>query len=129
MVFDLKYEYQEDGINRIIEEKGNYFSALRMVRWKDSAEYKLDLRKYKSDESGEIPLKGYSFMTEDGPSELMSVFIEEGYGDTTQIANSIFTHRPDICDRIVSLVNGETTVDIPDGVDPAEFYDPKELIA
>ena len=125
---DLHYEYMPDGVNKIIEEKGNYFSALRMVRWKDTAEFKLDLRKYKSDENGEVALKGYSFMTDEGPSELISVLLEEGYGDTTRIANTIYEKRPDVCNRIVALMNGETTVDIPDGVDPAAFYDPKELI-
>ena len=123
---NLQYEFEEGSINRIIEERGNYFTAVRMVRWKPEADFKLDIRKYSSSEEGDTPLKGISFMTEEGPTELITALLEEGYGSTNEVANSIFMHREDIVERISKLQSGEITVD--DGDIHEEFYDAKDMV-
>ena len=123
---NLQYEFEDGSINRIIEERGNYFTAVRMVRWKPEADFKLDIRKYSSTEDGDTPLKGISFMTEEGPTELISALLEEGYGSTNEVANSIFTYRKDIVERISKLESGEITVD--DGDEHEEYFNAREMV-
>ena len=123
---NLQYEFEDGSINRIIEERGNYFTAIRMVRWKPEADFKLDIRKYSSTEEGDVPLKGISFMTEEGPTELITALLEEGYGSTNDVANSIFKHREDIVERISKLQSGEITVD--DDETHEEYYNARDMV-
>lgn len=117
-----------------IDEKGNTFIALRKIDWNNSGNYKLDLRKYYASESGETMSKGVSFLTDDGPDELTKVLIETGYGDDSEIANSIIENRPGILGRIYTainnnpeLVSGLEEEDLGESDD--DYYDPEELIA
>lgn len=103
--FNGKYEYNQDGINEIISEKGDLFLALREVRWTDGKPFKLDLRNYKSSEEGDVTLKGCSF-SDDDADELTRVFIENGFGDNAEIANAIVEYRPNIC-RELKLILAE----------------------
>lgn len=100
--FNGKYEYNKEGINEIISERGDVFLALREVRWAQGKPYKLDLRNYRSSEEGDITLKGCSF-TDDDADELTKVFIENGFGDNSEIANAIVEHRPDLCRELKSI--------------------------
>lgn len=87
---DGSFKYSIRGINRIIEERGQQFLRLSQIAWNvadgeevDPSKIKLDLRKFRTDSEGnEIMSKGVSFMTEEGPHELVHVMIEEGFGDT-----------------------------------------------
>ena len=87
---DGEFKFSKRGIDRIIEEKKSTFLALRQIAWNvaddedvEPDKIKLDLRKYRTDESGkEIMQKGVSFMTEEGPHELVHVMLEENFGDT-----------------------------------------------
>lgn len=128
-MFTGKYEYDPDGVNRIIDERGNSFIAMRMVRWKEDNEFELDIRKYRLGEDGtETPNKGIKFLTEDGPCELMTAMIEEGYGDTITIADSLFKNRKDICERIIKLDKGEVELFVEtEDEDNEDYYDPREI--
>ena len=87
------------GIDRVIEEEGRTYLKLCELAWGYNADedappekIRLDLRKYTTDSSGnEKMLKGVSFMTEQGPHNLVHTMIEEGYGDTETIIDKIKT--------------------------------------
>ena len=119
MAFTGQYEYKEDGIDRIIDEHGNVAIIMREVRWKDTDDYKLDIRKYNFTDEGERYGKGLRFLTEDGPDELVRILLEEGYGKPEEIAEAI-SNRDDIIRAFGTLEASNNTEDL---------YDPKELIA
>lgn len=90
---DFDYEFKEDGINEIIDEAqgSNTFIALREVRWNDSSDFKLDLRRYIVKPDGSVFAgKGISFATENGPHNLADKLVEHGYGNTKNIVSSLF---------------------------------------
>lgn len=97
------FEYEIDkNFDYTIDEKGNTFLALRKIKWsKNSDEYKLDLRKYYSRPNGEMMSKGVSFLTDDGPSELINVLLKEGYGRPKEIADIIQNQRHDIMSGLI----------------------------
>lgn len=130
MAFTGKYEMDPNGVNRVIDERGNAMIAMRMVRWKDVNEFKLDIRKYGFNEAGEIPSKGISFLTEEGPGELAKALLEEGYGEHTDVAQSLYDNRPDICNDIMDLMNGKK-LEVPKSEDGSieDLYDPREVLA
>lgn len=118
-----------------IDEKGNTFIALRKIDWGNKGEYKLDLRKYYASEAGETMSKGLSFLTEDGPDELTRVLLETGYGDDTEIANTLLENRKGIVARIAQTINDpensyDWSVELENELENEEnYYDPEELIA
>lgn len=118
-----------------VDEKGNTFIALRKIDWGNKGEYKLDLRKYYASEAGETMSKGLSFLTEDGPDELTRVLLETGYGDDTEIANTLLENRKGIVARIAQAINDpensyDWSVELENELENEEnYYDPEELIA
>lgn len=89
---DFDYEYKEDGINEIIDEAqgSNTFIALREVRWNDSSDFKLDIRRYIVKPDGStFAGKGISFATEAGPHNLANKLVEHGYGNTKNIVQTL----------------------------------------
>ena len=141
--FNGKYEYDENGINAIIGEHNNTFLALREVKWFEDSDYKLDLRKYKTDEEKDTPLKGVT-LTEEEADELTIVLLKEGYGDNTEIEKVLYDHRPDVvyemgCEgydqnpedsrkrRLFIRTDGNTT-DNEESENEENYYDPKEVL-
>lgn len=123
-----EFSYKLCNLDRIVDEKGSVFIALRKIAWgcgKDenpedlNIPVKLDLRKYYNTEQGERMDKGVSFLTEDGPNELTKVLLEEGYGNTSECL-SVLLKRNDIEEAINTITNGETNDD--------GYYDPRELL-
>lgn len=116
-----------DGFDEIIDEKGSTFIALRKIQWgvkqgeTSDKPVKLDLRKYYNTEEGERMNKGVSFLTEEGPSELVNVLIEKGYGNTTDILSRIM-NREDFKDAVDEVVNGKQEEQ------DSDFYDPREVL-
>lgn len=102
MAFNGEYEYDPNGIDQIISEKGNWFLALREVRWSKNKDFKMDLRHYMSDEAGDQARKGCSF-TYDEADDLVRVLLEEGFGDEKAIAETIMEHRPNLCGELACL--------------------------
>ena len=127
--FNGKYEMDHNGVNRIIDEYGNSMLAMRMVRWRETNDFKLDIRKYRFDENGETPSKGITFLTEEGPGELAKALLEEGYGDAEHLAESLYKTRPDICNKILDLMDGKK-LDEPDKDENSieDLYDPREVL-
>lgn len=121
---DKEFKYSFRGINRIIEEKGNQFIRFAQIAWVgedeevDASKIKYDLRKYTTDAEGkEKMLKGVSFLTDDGPSELTHVLIDEGFGNTAKILDGIKV-RKDFKDAVESSfgtkIKDESTIDLRD---------------
>lgn len=126
---DEEFRYSVRGINRIIEERGSEFVALREIAWgvgndddiDDSTKVKLDLRKYYVDKEGNEKMsKGVSFMTEEGPHELAKILLEEGFGNTTQCLSQL-ARRRDFKEAIDTL-NGKI-------IQKEEYVDLRDLIA
>lgn len=93
---DLKYEYDHDcGMDEIIDETQNSYTAMRMVRWREGGEFKLDIRKYVMGSDGEEkPMKGIA-LTEDGAHTLSWALIKHGYGDARGIVNALYERDRD----------------------------------
>ena len=121
---DKEFKYSFRGINRIVEEKGNQFIRFAQIAWVgddeevEPSKIKYDLRKYTTDAEGkEKMLKGVSFLTDDGPSELTHVLIDEGFGNTTKILDGI-KQRKDFKDAVETSfgtkVKDDSTIDLRD---------------
>lgn len=136
MAFNGNYEKDENGIDRIIDERGNQFLAMRMVRWNDNKEFKLDIRKYVLSETGETPLKGISFLTEEGPDELTKILVEEGFGNNTDLFKTIKEKRPELESYFIKDFLDRDSKDLQSHLNTypiiednmEEYYDPEELL-
>ena len=98
---EFNYETDENKESYIIEEKGNSYTQLAYERWNEDSQFRLALRKFYSSAKGETAGKGVTFMTEEGPSELINALLKEGYGNPDDIANICVQNRPDIIGSIV----------------------------
>lgn len=92
----IKYKVFE-GMDNIFDEKGSTFLAMRKIAWYSAGaeepgpeKAKWDLRKWQANESGQdIPNKGFTFLTEDGPNDLAKMLVHNGYGDTKEILQEL----------------------------------------
>lgn len=114
-----EFKYSFRGINRVVEEKGNQFIRFAQIAWAgddeevDPSKIKYDLRKYTTDSDGnERMLKGVSFLTDNGPHELTHILVEEGFGNTTKILDTI-KQRNDFVDAVKESY-GEKAKDVND---------------
>lgn len=125
---EFDYNFNPDGINSIIEEKGNTFIAVREIRWDRESDYKLDIRRYTSTEDGEIAKKGISFYDPETPTELICALLENNYGNTETVGKCIYRTRPKMAEYISKLYTGEIKPEIPfEEEDSDEYFDPREL--
>lgn len=117
--------YNHDGIDEIFDEKGNVFLAMRKIQWckqgvePDPDKGKLELRKWHMKPEGETPSKGFSFLTEEGPHELVNVLISSGYGHTKDILLKL-KEREDFEESVKSIYDEVDTND--------EYFDPRETL-
>ena len=113
--------YTHDNMDEIFDEKGNTFLAMRKIQWckegvePDPDKAKLELRKWHMSAEGEIAGKGFSFLTEEGPHELVNALISNGYGHTNEIID-LLKQRDDFNESVVC--NKEDQDD--------EYFDPRE---
>lgn len=135
MAKELKLEI-DPSIDEVIDEvPGNSFIALRKLRWTENGPFKLDLRRWYTTSAGEeVAGKGVSFMTEEGPSNLIQALLSNGYGDTRKTLDGI-KDRDDFLENIKDILEekqsnlGELIIDKRPTLDDVEsFYDPKEAI-
>lgn len=127
---DPEYDY-------VLEEKGNTYTALRKIKWGDSEEYKLDIRKYYATEEGERMAKGCSLMSEEGADELTKVLIETGYGQDKELYETILEKRPELVSRFIKYISDDSdpemlmahreTFPIEDD-EEEDYYDLEEVI-
>ena len=75
----ITYEYKHDGVDEIIEDtSASSFIAMREVRWNDTGDFKLDIRRYFNKQDGtEMPGKGISI---GNPDRLTEALIGSGFG-------------------------------------------------
>ena len=114
-------------LDAIFDEKGSQFLALRKIQWvkegnePDESKAKLEIRKYRVTDEGEVPLKGVAFLTEDGPHELTHTLIREGFGKTKDIIKTI-SDRDDF-EETLKHINDEEEV-LTDG----ELFDMRSVM-
>lgn len=138
-VKDGNFEYHiKNGIDYVIEEKNNSFIAFRQLVWGDDTDdpnkMKLDLRKWTATPEGEQCGKGVTFLSENGPNELVHVLVEHGYGNTTRIMNAL-AGRKDFFTTVKSYLGDTFTEEqaecflsmVDNDIDEnEEMYDPRE---
>lgn len=122
------FKYRICGLDRVVDEKGGAFIALRKIAWNvgpddevDESKIKLDIRKYYTTAEGEKMNKGVSLLTEDGAHELVHVMIDEGYGDTGKCL-TMLKDRPDFKQGVNYAFGLESDDDMDD------FFDPRTLL-
>jgi hypothetical protein len=127
----IKFEIKEDGINELIDEgTGNSSIMLREVGW-NGRDPKLEIRKWIIDVDKETPMRGLSFITEQGPHTLTEVLTEKGFGNTEKLINNI-KDREDFDESLVKVIgkkkiekskNTEVTISEDDYFDPKSVLD------
>lgn len=117
-----------DGINEIIEERGNQYTAIREVQWihegdtPDPAKKKLEIRRWLVDKDGtEKANKGVVFLTENGPHQLVETMAINNYGRTKELIKALAS-RPDFKESVVNI----NTEDIAE--EGTEFFDMREML-
>ena len=118
-----------ENIDFTFEEKQNLFGAVRKLRWGDNPTERLEVRKWISNPDGtETCNKGYTFMTEEGPSELAKTLLNMGYGNTKEVLG-ILQNREDFRKSLNSVLGeSDELYDSDAGTIEDDFYDPKALI-
>jgi hypothetical protein len=126
----ITFDIKKDGINELIDEKGNSTIMLREVSWSSRENYKLELRRWIVEEAGDKPLKGVSFLTEDGPNNLVHSMTKLGFGKTDVILNNLKT-RKDFDQSLIKTIGKtkineakESEIEISD----EDYYDPTSFI-
>lgn len=136
MARDYDFQLEIDpSLNVVFDEvSGNSFLALRKLRWNPKSPFRLDIRKwYTNAEGEEIAGKGVSFLTPEGPENLVQALIENGYCDTRKTLNGL-KNREDFPIAIKEIIT-ECGIDLDkvnisiDQLDStATFYDPKAIL-
>lgn len=123
---EFKYEV-DPNFDYLIEEKGNQALFFRRVSW-GGRDAKPEIRKWYVDGTSETPGKGFSFMTEDGPNELIKVMTDLGYGNTDEILENI-SKREDFPIAVKKVLGKgiQEVVDQYDSVELEEVYDPRSI--
>jgi len=116
-----------------LEEKANTYLALRRVKWGNSSEFKLDLRKYQATETGERMLKGCTFISDEGANELAKVLIGQGFGRDDELVATIKESRPKLYAEFVKDIKDISMDDAKSLVeselkDEDTYYDLREVI-
>ena len=129
--FKLEIDNEVDEV--IDEVPGSSFIALRKLRWSDSGSFKLDIRKWYTNSEGEVIAgKGVSFMTEEGPDNLIEALLKHGYGDTRKTLNGI-KDREDFLPAVKEIITEKgvdfDSIEVPSLDSLSEdFYDPKSIL-
>lgn len=116
---DMNFNYTVGDIDEVVDSRGNTVILLRKLAWGENAE-KLELRKWFIDINKETASKGVTFLTEEGPHNLVKVLIEQNFGHTDEIINAL-KDREDFDDALNAI--GKKA---PDREPSENFYDPKE---
>lgn len=123
---DFSYKVDET-FDHLVEEKGNQAVFFRRVSW-GGRDSKLEIRKWYVDGANETPGKGVTFMTEEGPDELVRIMTETGYGKTDEILENI-SKRDDFGVSVKKVLGKglEEVIDDYDSAELEEVYDPRSL--
>ena len=123
---EFKYEVDKE-FDYLIEEKGNQALFFRRVSW-GGREAKPEIRKWYVDGTSETPGKGFAFMTEEGPHELVKTMIDTGYGKTEEVLEGI-SNREDFPTAVKKVLGKgiDNLVEDYDSVELEDVYDPRSL--
>ena len=123
---EFKYEVDET-FDHLIEEKGNQAIFFRRVSW-GGRDAKPEIRKWYVDGTSETPGKGVTFMTEEGPDELVRIMTEIGYGKTDEVLTNI-SKREDFGIAVKKVLGKgiEEVIDDAADIELEEVYDPRLL--
>lgn len=109
---DFTYETDPE-VDAILEEHANTYVALRKIKWGNSKDFKVDIRKYTATESGERMLKGCS-LTDEGANELVTNLLKLGYGKDEEIQTTINESRPELVSRFIEDFSSKTPEELQD---------------
>ena len=126
---NITFEINPDGINELIDERANSIIMLREVAW-NGRQYHLELRKWIIDENGDKPMKGVSFLTEDGPHNLVETMAKLGFGKTENILKNI-KNREDFDEELVKLLGKKKINEAKEKeviITKDDYYDPENII-
>ena len=125
----VEFKVKEDGINEVIDEKGNMALMLREVAW-NGRDYHLELRKWIVDVDKEQPMKGCTFITEEGPNNLVDTMVKHGYGNTRNILHEL-SSRDSFEEDLVSVIGKQKVDKAKDAeitITEDDYFDPKSLL-
>lgn len=127
----IEFTVVEGSPDVVFEEKGNTVGMIRKISWGNRVP-KLELRKWNLDSNGkETASRGYTFMTEEGPHELVENMAKLGYGDTTKVISSI-KDRKDFEEALVKNIGMQKVIESKNSEyevnEEEEYFDPKELM-
>lgn len=141
----FSYEIDDKYPSKIIDEFGNKHLQLAKYKWNGKGDFKLGIRNYYSNSDGEHVGSGISFLTEDGPNDLINALLENGHGNPDDIVKTCLEKRPEICGAFISafdeidINNCSKLIHFRDSYDALssnsdnnkeeEFYDPEELLS
>lgn len=109
---DKEFSYEVDpNFDYVLEERANTFIALRKIKWGSQTKAKLDIRKYRATEEGEMMMKGCS-ITDEGANELTKILVEQGYGSDKEIYDAIINNRPEITSRFIETIRNSSDKEI-----------------
>lgn len=124
--FDRIYHIFKD-YNIPFDEKGSMYGTVRKIQWvkpgeePDESKAKFEIRKILVKDDGENLMKGYTFATEEGPSELAEGLVKAGFGDTKEILRSVRI-RKDFLEAANSINEDD------DGSTDGEMFDMRDLL-
>ena len=103
-----EFSYETDpNFDFVLEERANTYVALRKIKWGNSEDFKVDIRKYRATEEGEMMMKGCS-LSKEGTDELANILVKEGYGKDKDIYDAIIQHRPEITSSFINEIKNST---------------------
>lgn len=122
---DFKYNVLED---HAFDEKGSTFLSLRKIQWgveqgelDEITPVRVDLRKWNIRDGKEMPNRGFSFLTDQGPHELTHTLIDCGFGETKTILQKL-SERDNFKESVENLY----VEDAPNN--NGEYYDPRKAL-
>ena len=119
---DAPFTYTVGGIDEVIDSKGNSVIMLRNIAWGENGKEKLEIRRWIVDINEEKPLKGVTFLTEDGPDNLVNVLLNKGFGKTEEVLEVLST-RDDFKDALDEFNKPKTAKK------SNRYSDPKEILS
>lgn len=128
-MFDTNMRYvvfKDYGIT--FDEKGSSCGCVRKAQWvreghePDESKAKIEIRKSYVNSDEEKVGKGYAFVTEEGPGELVVGMIGAGFGDTKEILRAV-RKREDFLEA-ANTINEDND----DGVEGEEMFDMRKLL-
>lgn len=118
------------GLDEIVDEKGSMYIALRKTAWYNEGKEptedkaKIEIRKWQVEDgesATDSPRRGVTFLTEEGPHNLVEAMVKHGFGDTKKVLNQL-KHREDFPDAVQHMYDND------EDTNNGEFFDAREML-